>query len=134
MNQFLKGKTRSQILHVGKERKFNRMFIKQTLDRFRETQSTEDRQHPGRPKSSRTPAAIEKIRDKIRKNSRQSMRKMAKKQGIRDILEGSLKPWAEKQLRCQHWTSQQDGATSHTARQVQQRCQNNCLGLISKEQ
>ena len=261
VNQFFKGKTRSQILQAGKEMKLNRMFIKRTLDRFQETQSTEDRQRPGRPKSSRTPAAIKKIRDKIRKNPRQSMRKMAKEQGmsprtmrrlvtgdlqmrpfkiqsrqllgtatkakrlarakllrkklrdgtlrnivfsdeklftvqasfnhqndrvlsrdrqsilehyrqvyrtqkpasvmvwaavsesgksplvfipqgvkinrdvyIRDILEGSLKPWAMKQFRGQHWTFQQDGATSHTACQTQQWCQNNCPGFISKDQ
>ena len=58
------------------------MFIKRTLDRFQETQSTEDRPHPGRPKFCRTPEAIKKIRDKIRRNPRQSMRKMAKVQGM----------------------------------------------------
>ena len=82
VDQFSKGKTRSQILHAGKEMKLNRMFIKRTLDRFQETQSTEDRPRPGRPKSCRTPVAIKKIRDKIRRNPRQSMRKMAKEQGM----------------------------------------------------
>ena len=81
VNQFSKEKTRSQILHAGKEMKLNRTIIKRTLDRFRETQSTEDRLRSGRPKSCRTPVAI-KIRDNIRRNPRQSMRKMAKEQGM----------------------------------------------------
>ena len=82
VEQFSKEKTCLQILHAGKEMKLNRMFIKRTLDRFQETQSTEDRPRSGRPKSCRTPVAIKKIRDKIRRNPRQSTRKKAKKQGL----------------------------------------------------
>ena len=76
--------------------KLNRMFIKRTLDRFQETHPTEDRQRPGRPNSFRSLAALKKIRDKNRKNLRQSMRKMAKEQGMsprtmRRLVTGDLR-------------------------------------------
>ena len=52
---------------------------------------------------------------------------------IRDILEGSLKR-GQKQFRDQHWTFQQDGATSHSSRETQQWCQSNCPGFSSKDE
>ena len=96
VDQFLKGQTRSQILHQGKEMKLNRMFIKRTLCRFQDTQSTEDRTSPGRPEFCRTPVAIKTIGDKIRRNPRQSMCMVSKEQGmsrrtIRRLVTGDLR-------------------------------------------
>lgn len=78
IEEYGKGKTRSEILKAGKPLNLNAMFIKRTLDRYEDTNSFEDRPRPGRPRTQRTPKTIKAVREKIRRNPRRSIRKMAK--------------------------------------------------------
>ena len=65
IKQYEKKKTRSEILKTGKSLKLYAMFIKQTLDRYEETKSVNDRYRSGRPKSKRTKEVIKAVREKI---------------------------------------------------------------------
>lgn len=78
VEQYEKKKTRSEMLRMGKHLKLNAMFIKRTLDRYEDTKSIEDRSRSGRPMSQRTPKLVKAVREKIRRNPRRSMRKLAK--------------------------------------------------------
>lgn len=51
--------------------------IQYTLQRFRETGGTKDRPRTGAPATAVTPRNIKLVRDKVRRNSMRSMRKMA---------------------------------------------------------
>ena len=66
IEQYEKKKTRSEILKIGKRLKLNVKFIKQTLDRFKETKSVNDRYRSGRPRSKRTKEVVKVVREKIR--------------------------------------------------------------------
>ena len=78
IEQHVKGLQPSEIFKLGKNLKINRMLIKRTIDRYQETSSVEDRPRSGRPRTSRTPKLIKNVREKIRRNPRRSMRKLAK--------------------------------------------------------
>ena len=71
-------KMRSEILKMGKHLNLNAMFIKRTLDRYSETRDVQDRPRQGRPRSQRTHKLIKAVREKIRRNPRRSIRKLAK--------------------------------------------------------
>lgn len=73
-----KGMTPPEIFKLGKKLEINRMLIKRTIDRYQETSSIEDKPRSGRPRTSRTPKLIKNVREKIRRNPRRSMRKLAK--------------------------------------------------------
>jgi len=73
-----KGMLPPEIFKLGKKLKINRMMIKRTIDRYRETKSIEDRPRSGRPRTARTRKLLKNVREKIRRNPRRSMRKMAK--------------------------------------------------------
>ena len=78
MEQHEKNKSRSDILKMGKLLKLTAMFIKRTLDRYEETNSTKDSLRTGRPRCQRTKKGIKAVREKINRNPRRSMRQMAK--------------------------------------------------------
>ena len=54
------------------------MIIWRTLDRVKKTGTAEDRPGRGRKRQHRTPGIIKKIREKIRRNPKRSIRKMAR--------------------------------------------------------
>ena len=54
------------------------MLIKRTIDRYEEISSITDKPRSVRPRSSRTSNLIKSVKEKIRRNLRRSMRKMAK--------------------------------------------------------
>lgn len=60
----------------------SKQFVLRTLKRFKETGSVEKRHSPGRPRSVRTPEVIKRVRERFRRNPRQSGRKMATKLNI----------------------------------------------------
>ena len=78
IEQHEKGMRQPEIFKLGENLKINRMLIKRTIDRYQETSSIKDRQRSGRPRTSRTPKLIKNVMEKIRRNPRRSMRRMAK--------------------------------------------------------
>ena len=78
VEQYENKKTRSDILRMGKHLNLNAMFIKRTLDRYEDTKGINDRSRSGRPRSQRTPKLVKAVREKIRRNPKRSMRKLAK--------------------------------------------------------
>ena len=79
---YKKNKNTRQILEAGKEFNLNKMFIKRTLDRYRDTKSIKDRKRSGRPASIRSPKLIKSVREKIRRNPKRSINKLAKEHKI----------------------------------------------------
>jgi len=91
-----KGMRPPEIFKLGKKLKINRMMIKRTIDRYKETMSIEDRPRSGRPRTTRTQKLLKNVREKIRRNPRRSMRKMAKEaqtspRTMRRVVENDLK-------------------------------------------
>ena len=78
VEQYENKKTRSDILRMGKHLNLNAMFMKRTLDRYEDTKGINDRSRSGRPRSQRTPKLVKAVREKIRRNPKRSMRKLAK--------------------------------------------------------
>ena len=67
-----------------------------TILRFQELGTMEDRDRSGRPRSARTPAKIKALRERIRRNPKRSLRKTAKDmnishESVRTIVEQDLK-------------------------------------------
>lgn len=61
---------------------FARQTVYDTINRFQQLRTHEDRARSGRPYTATTPANVNKVRCRIRRNSQQSMNKMAKEIGI----------------------------------------------------
>ena len=76
------GKTPPEIFQELKNFQINRMFIKRTLGRFLETYSIDDRPRSGRMSSVTTKKLIKSVRERIRRNPRRSLRKMAIEMGV----------------------------------------------------
>lgn len=79
---FEKGKRQSEIsraLDVGKS------TVHKTIKRFVETGSHKDRPRSGRPRTANTPANRRSIREKVKRNPKRSMRRMAQEIGISDV-------------------------------------------------
>jgi len=56
---------------------YSKSSVMKALNRFRTTKSTADKPRTGRPRSVRTPKVIAKVRERIRRNSARSSRRMA---------------------------------------------------------
>jgi hypothetical protein len=50
------------------------------------------------------------------------------------VLEGALLPWTRRHFNRCHWIFQQDGATAHTSRRVQEWCKNRLPEFIAKDE
>ena len=71
------GKTPPEIFRELKNFKINRIIIKRTLDRFFETFSINDRPRSGRKRSVTTKKLVKAVRERIKRNPRRCLRKMA---------------------------------------------------------
>ena len=78
IEQYEKKKTKSEILKIGKSLKLYAMFIKQTLDRYKETKSVNDHYRSGHQKSKRPVEVVKAVREKNSRNPKRSMRQIAK--------------------------------------------------------
>ena len=90
------GHSNSKIMKLLKAPKST---VRDTILRFQELGTMEDRDRSGRPRSARTPAKIKALRERIRRirrNPKRSLRKMAKDmnishESVRTIVEQDLK-------------------------------------------
>jgi len=103
------GKTNSEIVKLLKA---PRSTVYNTVGRFKELQSTDDRPRSGRPRSSRTPKMINAVRARIRRNPKRSLRAMAcdmnvSEKTIRNIVKIDLKMSSFKMQTRQHLTDLQ---------------------------
>ncbi len=90
----LAGKSNTKIAKLFPNETVTPQFVYKQVKRFKETGGIEDRPGRGRPVTKRTPEAIKRIREKVRRNPNRSMRKMAKEESMapryhaEDRLEG----------------------------------------------
>ena len=74
---FLKGYSQGAILRALKLPSSKRKLVCRTIRRWKETGGVEDRVRPGRPCSVTTPRLKKVVQQRIRRNPRRSMRKLA---------------------------------------------------------
>src|SRR3569623_574136 len=70
--------------------------VQNVLKRYREIGSTDDRHRSGRPRTSRTPENIRKIKERIRRNPGVKKRELSRELGIAD---GSVRNIVKKDLK-----------------------------------
>ena len=74
---FVKGNNPGEILKLLKMPKQGRKLIYRTIQRYKKTGGVKDMPRSGRPKSVTTPRLKKVVMDRIRRNPRRSLRKMA---------------------------------------------------------
>jgi len=72
------GKTGPEIFNLLRNQNYTRKFIWRTISRFLETGSVNDKPRSGRPKSVSTRNLKQKVKARIQRNPRRSLRKMSK--------------------------------------------------------
>ena len=87
------GKTNPEIIKLLKA---PRSTVWKVVKRYQDLGTTSDRPRCGRPRTARTPAKIKCIKERIRRNPKRSMRKMAKsldmdEKSVRTIVKWDLK-------------------------------------------
>jgi transposase len=120
------GKTNKDIFNTLKSQGIGLRFIQRTIKRFKECGSTTDRQRSGRPKSASTPAMVQKIRCRLLRNPRQSLRKMAvhlsiSSSSVRRIAKNNLKCFPYKLRKCQTLTPAAKVTRLHLCRELKKR-------------
>eukprot|EP00095_Tigriopus_kingsejongensis_P008357 maker-scaffold1160_size58366-snap-gene-0.8 protein:Tk08357 transcript:maker-scaffold1160_size58366-snap-gene-0.8-mRNA-1 annotation:"peptidyl-prolyl cis-trans isomerase-like 2" len=76
------GKSSPEFLKAFKAVKMNRMFVKRTVDQYKDTGKEIDRRRSGRPRSVRTPGVVNSVREKIPRNPWTNIAQMAKESKI----------------------------------------------------
>ncbi|XP_065645558.1 uncharacterized protein LOC136076026 [Hydra vulgaris] len=81
---------------IAKRLKIPRRTVYNNCERLKETGSTQDKPRSGRPPKSSSKIIIKKVRDRIHRNPRRSMRKMANdlqigRESLRKICKDKLK-------------------------------------------
>ena len=74
---FKAGRTHAEIMKSLRFPGSRRKFVYRTIRRYKETGGAVDRARSGRPRTVRTPQLKKVVRERIRRNPRRSMRKMA---------------------------------------------------------
>ena len=82
ISHYLSGSTPTEILTKLKVDKVNRMLVYRTIKRYKDTQGMTDRPRSGRPPTARAIRLRKAVRSRIARNSKRSMRKMAKELGV----------------------------------------------------
>ena len=102
----------SEIFHLLKHDGYNRNFIARTIKRYTVNGTLENRKITGRVRSVRTKKFIEAVRQRIRRKSQRSARKMATQMKcsatyMRRVLEEDLKTRPYKKRRTNYLTAKQ---------------------------
>ena len=110
-----KGKRNIEIFNLLKAMNINKRLIERTLARYRKTNSVTPARKPGKKRSIRTKANIKKVRERIRRNPAQSMRKIARdlklpKSSVHEIATKDLQLKAFKKQKVHGLTSVQKQA------------------------
>ncbi len=66
INLYKEGRTNPEIVKMLKMLKVNKMYVKRTLDRFKDTGDIQDHPCPGHPRTCWTPGVIKAVWEKIR--------------------------------------------------------------------
>ena len=119
------GKSTSEI---SKILSINRWIVYRTIKRYEETGSIQDRLRKGRPRSVRTSAVRNLIRERVRKNPDRSIQGMAKDFNISTRSMGRIVK-EDIGLKCQ-----QDSAPSHKAKMTSEWLKLNVPDFISTEE
>ena len=102
----------SEIFHLLKHDGYNRNFIARTIKRYTVNGTLENRKITGRVRSVRTKKFIEAVRQRIRRKSQRSARKMATQMKcsatyMRRVLKEDLKTRSYKKRRTNYLTAKQ---------------------------
>ena len=102
----------SEIFHLLKHDGYNRNFIARTIKRYTVNGTLENRKITGRVRSVRTKKFIEAVRQRIRRKSQRSARKMATQMKcsatyMRRVLNEDLKTRSYKKRRTNYLTAKQ---------------------------
>ena len=81
---FERGLSSAQIFRHVKQIGITRDCVYWTIHRLRDTGSVQDRPRSGRPRTCRIKERIKRVREKIRRNSQRSARKLALEEGTDD--------------------------------------------------
>ncbi len=76
------GKKNLEIFKILKRFNVSLMFIKRTMDRYKETSLTKDRPRSGHPRTVWTLDAVKAVRERIQRNPWHHLTKMAKGLGM----------------------------------------------------
>ncbi|KAI6660116.1 CRE-PTR-16 protein [Oopsacas minuta] len=95
VNLYLQGKSQSEILKILNFPKSRRKLKYRTINRYKDTGSTSDRQISGRPTSATTTQKRKVIGSRIQRNLQRSIRKMALKlkiprESVRTIVKSDM--------------------------------------------
>src|SRR5690348_11744340 len=117
---FDRGERQADIFWRLKKDGVSRKLISTTIKRWRETGLITDRPRTGRPSTVRKPKRIKAVRERIRRNPRRSLRRLASQMGtsrssIQRILKGDLglTPYKRRKV---HGLSTQQRRTSRLVR------------------
>lgn len=78
----LQGKSNAEIMKVVRSFGVSRMFIIRAVKRWRNTGDVQPAKKPGRQRKTRTKKMIKRVRDRLRRNPCQSVRKIGRALGI----------------------------------------------------
>ncbi|XP_055643520.1 uncharacterized protein LOC129779828 [Toxorhynchites rutilus septentrionalis] len=123
---FLKSFRPCDILKKLKQLGINERFIFRTIKRYKETGSWKILPKPGRKRTVRSPKAIKRVRERVRRNPAQSGRKMAKELGIsqstmKTILKDDLRLISYRKQRVHGLTEKQKAGRVQRCRQLLKR-------------
>lgn len=108
------GHSNSDIVKLLKNVKTTYKTVYNVVKRYKETGGTSDRPRSGRPRSARTPQLKRSVREKIRRNSKRSIRQMAKDHGV---AYGTMHSLVTKDLGCSSYRMQKRHVLSEATKE-----------------
>ncbi|KAI6658361.1 MhmaT1 transposase [Oopsacas minuta] len=125
---FENGKAPGEILKLLNMPRSRRKFVYRTILRYKQTGGVKDNARSGRPSSVTTPRLAKRVRERIRRNPRRSMRKMAvdlqvSRHSIQNVVNTKMGMYSFKRKKVHHLTDQ-----------VKQKRMSRCKGLLERHE